>query len=82
MHRNLVVMQKGARLLRFDVGTEDVIVTGAVGRSTKQALAPLEVAQDFVGDLMDADWNRNQAVEAELQRGEQPVGLPPVNTDE
>jgi hypothetical protein len=61
-------MQKGTRLLRFDVGNKDVIVTGAVGRATKQALAPLEVAQEFVGDLMDADWTRNQAVEADLQR--------------
>lgn len=68
MQRNLVVMQKGTRLLRFDVGNEDVIVTGAVGRATKQALAPLEVAQEFVGDLMDAEWTRNQAVEADLQR--------------
>lgn len=68
MDRNLVVMQKGVRYLRFDVGKEDVIVTGAVGRATKQALAPLEVAQDFVGDLMDANWTRNQAIEAELQR--------------
>lgn len=71
MQRNLVVMQKGTRLLRFDVGNEDVIVTGAVGRSTKQALAPLAVAQEFVSDLMDASWTRNQAVEADLQREDQ-----------
>jgi hypothetical protein len=69
MQRNLVVMQKGTRLLRFDIGNEDVIVTEAVGRSTKQALSPIEVARSFVSDLMEAGWARNQAVEAELQRG-------------
>jgi hypothetical protein len=76
MQRNLVVMQKGTRLLRFDVGNEDVIVTGAVGRSTKQALAPLAVAQEFVSDLMDASWTRNQAVEADLQREDQKASQP------
>jgi hypothetical protein len=66
--RNLVVMHNGARYLRFDIWKDNVIITGAVGRTTKQAIAPLVVAQDFVSDLMDADWTRNQEIEAELQR--------------
>jgi len=69
MERTVIVMQQGNRHIRFDVGTEDVIVTGAKGRATKQALAPIDVAREFVDELMEKEWERNEELEKTLQRG-------------
>jgi hypothetical protein len=70
--RNLVVMKHENRRIRFDVGNEDTIITGAIGRTTKQAVASVAVAREFCGELMERDWERDETIESELQEAEVP----------
>lgn len=67
MARNLVVMRYGKRMIRFDIGKVDAIITGAVGRATKQAISSIEVARDFCGELMNLCWERDQRAEEALK---------------
>jgi hypothetical protein len=60
-------MRHDNRRIRFDVGNEDTIITGAIGKSTRQAVASVTVAREFCGELMERDWERDEAAEAELQ---------------
>jgi hypothetical protein len=67
--KTLIVMRNGQRTIRFDVGEDEAMITGLVGKTVRQAEAPVEVAREFCAGLIDKDWERDEIIEQALKNG-------------
>lgn len=67
--RTLIVMRNNQRTIRFDVGEEEALISGLVGKQLRQAEAPVEVAREFCAGLIDKNWERDEIIEQALKNG-------------